>query len=480
MKNVLSGLRVLSLLAALPLVGVACDDGSGGSPSGGGPSGGTSSSSSGSSGTTTPPDDEPSCPTTTTGPTVHSGDVAADEVWTAETGPHVVERTVNVRGGVKLTIAPCAEVRVKAGQYLQVAYPTTPNTGSLVAEGTAKRPIRIVGEEGARWSSLAVHAGGSARLAHVTFENGGGGDFQESATIAAYGDSEDGADPLLFADHVTVKGSLGTGVWLTRGATFVEGSKDLVVTGSGNDAFPYPLVIEEHAFDTLPTGTYTGNKVDEIMVDPAGGRTAGSGLLADGTVHDRGVPYHVGRSTGDSLRIGGRPDGKLVTMTIEPGVTMKFMPGAALKIQHFTNLEPSTAALRAIGTAAKPIVFTSASEAPAPGAWMGLWYGGVPDASNRLDHVKIAYAGGDCGCILLTCSDIAQYEGAVIFSAQPPSAFITNTSFSNIAGHGVTQGFDGELVDFKPTNTFEALSGCPQTLPRFKSRACSNPKPACE
>ena len=64
--------------------------------------------------------------------------------------------------------------------------------------------------------------------------------------------------------------------------------------------------------------------------------------------------------------------------------------------------------------------------------------------------------------------------------AQPPSPFITNTTFSNIAGHGITQGFDGELVDFKPTNTFEAIAGCPQTLPRFESRACGTPRPACE
>ncbi len=481
MRNVLSSLRYLPLLVALPILALACEDaGNGASSSSGGSSGlpAPGSSTPGTPGETPP--DEPSCPTTTTGPTVHEGDIEGDEVWTAETGPHVVEHTVNVRNGAKLTIAPCTEVRVKKGQYLQVAYPSTPNTGTLVAEGTAKRPIKIVGDAGERWSSLAVHGPGTARLAHVTLQNGGGGDFQHHATIAAYGGSGEGSEPIIKADHVTIDGSLGVGVWLTRGASFTPDSRDLVIKGSGDETDPHPINMEEHAFDTLPTGSYTGNKKDEILIDPAGGGSAGSGLLADATVHDRGVPYHIGDSTGDSLRIGGRTDKKLVTMTIEAGVVMKFSPGAALKVQHFTTSEPSTAALRALGTAAKPIVFTSDKATPAPGDWMGVWYGGVPDPSNKLDHVKIEYAGGDCGCVLLTCSMIDQHEGAVIFTAQPPSPFITNTTFANIAGHGVTEGFDGAFVDFRPTNNFQGVTGCEQTRPRSVDTSCPSPRPACD
>ena len=56
-----------------------------------------------------------------------------------------------------------------------------------------------------------MRAPGTARFAHVTFEGGGGGDFQESATLAAYGDGEDGADPIIGVDHVTIVRSLGIG-----------------------------------------------------------------------------------------------------------------------------------------------------------------------------------------------------------------------------------------------------------------------------
>jgi hypothetical protein len=123
---------------------------------------------------------------------------------------------------------------------------------------------------------------------------------------------------------------------------------------------------------------------------------------------------------------------------------------------------------------------TSASSTPLAGDWVGVWYGGVPAQTNRLDHVRIEYAGGDCGCILNTCSDITEHEGAVIFTAQPSAPFITNSAFRNISGHGITEGYDGAFIDFRSTNSFEAVSGCAQTRPRDVSAQCPNPRPQCD
>jgi hypothetical protein len=421
---------------------------------------------------------EPACTAPTKGPTLHKDDIAGDETWRADESPHIIDYNVTIRNGRTLTIEPCAEVRIAKGAHIQVAFPGTPNSGTLVAEGTEKRPIKVVGKDGARWSSIMVHAPGTARLAHVTLEGGGGGDFQDSASLVVTGDGVDGADPLVFLDHVTIAKSLGVGAWLKSGATFRPGSRDLTIEESGSDEFPYPIEISEHALDALPTGSYTGNKKDEIFLVPEGGQTSGSGILADSTMHNRGVPYHVGKSQGSSLTIGGRTDKKLVTLTIEPGVTMKFTARSAFKVQHFTNEEPSTAAIKALGTADKPIVFMSAAAVPAAGDWQGLWFGGVPDPSNMIDRVHVEHAGYDCGCILLTCSNIGAFEGAVVLTAQPSKAFITNTTFTNVAGHGITQGYDGSFVDFRPTNNFAGVTGCAQTRPR--ENVCPTPRPACE
>ena len=423
---------------------------------------------------------EPGCEAVgTAGPTIHeAGDIDGEVVWSAAASPHIVRGTINVRSGAKLMIEPCVEVLMAEGHSINVAYPLTPNSGTLIAEGTDAKPIRIVGEDGARWGSVSARAGATVRLAHVTLENGGGGRFEHGATLAVYGDAEDGADEMIHVDHVTIAKSLGVGAWLSSGATFHAGSRDLVIAGSGNEVDPYPLQIEEHAIDRVPSGTYTGNVRDEILIYPAGGRTSGSGLLADATMRDHGVPYRIGASIGHSLIIGGRSDDKLVTLTVEAGVVMKFEKGAALKVQHYRNLDPSNAALRVLGTATDPVVMTSAAAAPAPGDWVGISYGGKPDETNVIDHARIEFAGGDCGCVLSTCSNIIEHEAAIILSAPTSQSFITNTAFSQIAGHGVLQGFDGAFVDFRPTNTFD-VAGCSQTLPRMPG-TCPAPRPACD
>jgi hypothetical protein len=464
----------LAAFVALPLV--ACEDGTDNQPVTA-PDGGIDVSAPSPDGGAPAID----CPAPTSGPTKHQGDVQGEEHWTAEGSPHVIEYDVNVRNGAKLVIEPCAEVQIAEGKHIRVAYPGTPGTGSLVADGLPTKPITIRGLDGARWASIYVHAPGTASLKHVTLEGGGGGSFEHNATIDALGDSAMPADAILAIDNVTIRKSLGTGVWMQRGATFMEGSKELTITESGGAESPYPIEIEEHAMDRLPTGSYTGNLKDEILLRSTGNGIAGSGLVVDATLRDRGVPYHVGTSKTDNFTIGGAADEATATMTIEPGVVMKFEPGIAFRIQTFTSDKPANAVLRAIGTPDKPIVFTSAADAPKPGDWRGLWFGGVPMAANELDHVRIEYTGADCSCTLNTCSNITEHEGAVIFTQQPPSAFITNTVFKDGAGHGITHGFDGTLVNFRPTNTFENIAGCPQTLPRSPAAgSCPEPKPACD
>lgn len=476
-SSILFGLLALSSLAfATP----ACEDSSnaGGGPLPGGDGGGIDSPTNGDGGGGPVVID---CPTPTGGPTMHKDDVKDGEVWTAAGSPHVIEYDVNVRNGAKLTIEPCARIQVAAGKHLRVAYPGTPNIGgTVIAEGTAEHPIWFEGLTAEKWASLYIAAPGTARLAHVSFKGGGGGDFEDHTTINVLGDSELPADPSLFVDHVTIEGSVGPGLYMQRGATFLPGSKDLTVTGSGSDEFPFPVQIEEHSMDAFPSGKYTGNKIDEILLRRGGTRIAGEGLVVDATLHERGVPYRMGRTKLDDFVVGGGETGPVPTMTIEAGVVMRFEKETALKIQTFTTDEPARGAIRALGTADKPIIMTSASAAPAAGDWRGLWFGGIPDAGNKIDHVRIEYAGFDCGCILNTCSAIAEHEGAVIFTAQPPSAFITNTVFKEIAGHGITQGFDGTLVNFRPTNTFEGVTGCQQTLPRNVDTSCPSPKPACD
>jgi hypothetical protein len=60
------------------------------------------------------------------------------------------------------------------------------------------------------------------------------------------------------------------------------------------------------------------------------------------------------------------------------------------------------------------------------------------------------------------------------------SGLVTDASvFKQIAGHGVVHGFDGSLVNFRPTSTFD-VTGCVQTMPRLPSSQCPEPRPLCD
>lgn len=407
------------------------------------------------------------------GPTFHDRDVEGHEVWSADASPHVVTETISVRDGAVLTIEPCAVVQLADGRSIDVAFPGTPTTGTLIAEATADRPIRFEGLDGARWGQLFVQSPGTARLAHVTFDDGGGDGVDPSgATLAAHGDGTLPTQRGLFVDHVTVRGSLGPGVSVRRMAGFVAGSTALVVTGSGDGEHPYPIEIAESALGSLPDGTYTGNLRDEIFVSPE------SRIQEDATIRDVGVPYHVGSSDRDHLTVGRYDaDDDFVTLTIEPGVELAFHPGTSIRIEHSTGDFPATAALVAVGTADRPIVFRSAADAPAPGDWVGLWFGGIVRDETRIRHARIEHTGADCGCVLLTCSDVSQFEGAVIMTQPPPSTFVTDTVISEASAHGFVLGYDGPMLDFEAANTFEDVGGCAMTLPRMS--VCPDPRPGC-
>lgn len=410
------------------------------------------------------------CPVPTSGPTIHDSVIEADEVWRADEGPHIVEQWITVRSGATLTIEPCATVEIAAGKGFSIAYPTSPNTGSLIAEGDAGHPIVFRGKDGARWGHVLFAPGGTGRFVHTTFENGGSDDVT-GATLLIQGDGTFPTRRDVFVDTVTIRDSLGVGVHVERLAGFADGSTDLVVTESGSDTFPWALYIDEHTIDTLPRGTYTGNVRDAIFVDPT------AHLVEDTLMKNLGVPYVVGTFPADSLVIGGS-ESPLTTLTIEPGVRVEFHPGSALEVDHYTGEVAATGVLVAEGTADEPIVFTSSAETPSPGDWQGLSFGGIARTENSLKHVRLEYTGADCGCIFVSCSAIDAYEGAVIFSQQPPRAFVEDSVIAHGSAHGVVLGYQGATVDFEAGFTFEDLGGCRQTLPVVDT--CPDPKPACE
>jgi len=228
------------------------------------------------------------------------------------------------------------------------------------------------------------------------------------------------------------------------------------------------------ATGTLPTGTYTGNVHDEILIPGGGGN---EGFAESTTLHDRGVPYHAGTSgTFGALVIDPLP-GKTntSTLTIEAGVQIRFKKGGSFTVSTFQSDNPATAALIAIGTAAKPIIFTSAETTQAAGDWLGIMFGNQPLPTNRMDFTQVNFAGGASSSGSNSCPYPAQTrsDGAIRIFGAPGSQFITNTTIQSSGWFGIDRGWrKNDTTDFLPTNTFVGLTQCKESYPKDMNGAC--------
>jgi len=74
-----------------------------------------------------------------------------------------------------------------------------------------------------------------------------------------------------------------------------------------------------------------------------------------------------------------------VTLTIEPGVEVRFAPNTRLAVNG---------TLHAVGTAGNEILFSGSTQTP--GSWQGIWItaaSGIRSLDNRLEHVIVEYGG---------------------------------------------------------------------------------------
>lgn len=405
----------------------------------------------------------PLCPVPTGGPTLHANSVLSNETWTANGSPHVLTANVTVPAGVTLTVAPCAELRLRSNVSLTVQ-------GTLVARGTPLQRIAIRRDDPAlAFAYLWVRSPGFADLAYVDLSGGGSTD----AALLVEGVDSPLALPAT-VDHVKVTGSAGYGVRLFRSAGFTAASRFLVVSGSGatQPASPYPVRLGQTAIGTLPTGTYTGNASDLVQV------IASAEVIADLAIHDRGVPYQIGGGGSFGiLTVNGNP--ALATLTIDPGVEIRFFTAGSNVGGLFVK---DGGRLVAAGTADEPILFTGAGGAPVAGSWEGVTFSGTPAPDNLLDHVRIDAAGAPGGDQGFGCPPGFagnQTNGALKLFSQPAAQFLLNSTISNSSSHGVFRAWTGGLVDFLPGNTFTNVAFCRQVLPRPPLPASCPVDPEC-
>ena len=411
------------------------------------------------------------CVPPTKGPTMHGGGSTSDpenDVWTADTSPHVLPYDTTIYHTV--TIEPCAEVLLAGGRQITVR-------GKLVAEGTATKRIHIGAKDAASpFGNIRTLSPATIRLAYATID-GGGLPLATlpylAGTLEINGDTLMPVQETLFVDHVAITGSKSNGLVVKDNGGFATGSNALAVTGSA----VHPMSIWARAVSGIPTGAYTGNTNDKILLPTTSGNET---INQTATLHERGVPYLVGHATsGGDLRVDVPMGQPAVTLTIEPGVSMRFKKGGVLKVAVATSANPARGSLVAAGTAAKPIVFTSDEAAPAAGDWLGLWFGDIPTATTKVDQVRVEYAGGTSSSGSGSCPDNTELnnDAAIRIFGAPPSEFVTNTTILASATNGIDRGWrsDNAVIEFLPTNTFTNVALCQQTFPPTAANVCPAP-----
>jgi len=270
-------------------------------------------------------------------------------------GCYTVDRTITIRSGGNLTLAPDTTLKFESGTGIN-----TNTGGSLTANGTASQPILFTGVEQTEgfWRGLLFSFSNSSRnsLDHATVEYGGSSgdaniDISSSSTSST----------RISITNSTIRHSSGYGVVIDDDSFIDEFSGNTITLNN------MPVRIESDAVSSLSAdNVYTGNTEDAVLVDA-------SSINQSATWDTLDVPYVI-----DS------PLTVNETLTLSRGTTMIFEAGARLSVN-------ADGALIAVGSQAEPILLTGAEQTP--GFWGGLRYFFSSSPQNRLEHVVIEYGG---------------------------------------------------------------------------------------
>lgn len=391
----------------------------------------------------------------------HTTNITSDTTWAGAGTVHIVANSISVLAPATLTIAECAVVKLKAGVELSVQGGST-TTARLVAAGThaTTGAVYFVKNDAQRWGRLhGVNQNSLIDLEFAVLSGGGNmGGANRNAVIFMQG-SGVLPDPVLTVNGTKIPSNPGAAIYLSD-AAFTPASKALRITGATDFAMAMPAM----ALGSIPTGTYTGNTVNEALV------VENANIFDDLTIATH-LPIRFQTA---SIHVGGLAPSFVpnLTLTLKAGVTLKIeSPDTGPTLITFGDLGQSpnkNAALVALGTAALPVTFTSGNVSPSPGDWAGIWL--ATSVGSKLNHVVIEDAGGNAHIGPKSCGPAGSVHTAALLVGDddplqyvPPSTLIKNSQFiNNLGNFAIDSVWTVSNSTFGPnltaSNTFEASS----------------------
>lgn len=304
-------------------------------------------------------------------------------------------------------------------QFGQDSHVYVGSGGVLNAVGTPTARIKMIGKNKTKgyWDGISFNGARPSRIEYTDIESAGQtGSYKNYAAVS-------GVDGTLSFKHNTVSGSYANGMIISQlNYLHVSDFADNVFF----DNVGYGLRVSTQQASVLDAASdYSGasrglpNGAPYVKLD-------WDDTYNDTTLHKLNAPYYV------SIAVyykGG-------LLTIEPGVKVVMDKGAAFNLHG--------GALRAVGTAKDPIIFTG--EKPQNGFWDGLDFFYSGSSQNLLDQVQVLYGGAG--------------HGANVYVGNGSYLKLQNSAVAHSSGYGVCLdsidlGNAVASVDFGPGMTYQ-------------------------
>lgn len=343
-----------------------------------------------------------------------------------------INPTVDIIDGATLTIKPGVEIIFEENVSLQV------NNGSLVADGTAEKPIVMKATDGNEqpgwWRGVDISTGDNV-LNHVTIRHAGANTVlttDDQAASITFNGVDEGA---LSLTNSTIADGAG------HGLEFLSGPDDAIQDFSDNtfsNIEEAPVRIPFRLAGTIGTGTSLPADAAVHLYGQSRGR-----ITSDLTITPLGgdTPY---RFT-EMPRVNSG-----ATLTIKPGVDLTFDKGTGIRV---SALGDDPAAFVAEGTAQDSITMTAPAGKEQQGWWKGI--GLVGNQTTTLENVVVRHAGRGSFSSVSEAAGVALGEN---IAGAAGSLNLLNSTIEDSGNHGVYCEGDSASLNASG-NTFNNNAG---------------------
>jgi len=348
--------------------------------------------------------------------------ITVNTTWT--TGSvYIIEGTLYIDNAT-LTIQPGTIVKFKDGAQIDIGY--NESGSALIANGTAAAPILFTSyastPKSGDWDALFFENGtaSTSSLKFCKFEYGGG--YSSSFGTINLNDCS------ISMDNCIVTNCKNYGITVDSDAEFDSFTNNVV-----NNTTSHLIKMYPNSVHTIGAGNVFTSVNSSLGILVKGGtyKNVNDTWLA------QTVPYIIDGTLYVESNAGS-------ILNIQEGTTIAFTSGSQINVGYSSN---TYGTIKAIGTSAKPIIFTSSVISKTPGDWDAIFLENGTSIDTKFEYCKFEYGGGYSSSFGMVNLDDCK-------------ATFNNCTFSNNANYGIFADEGSSFVSFEG-NTFEASANFP-------------------